>query len=275
MNSHSLQPASDYTIPQLADLLTRGFEGYYIPIDVTESVLLSMLRRDGVSLEDSRVILSKGEPVGAALVARRGWTSRIDAMGLVTGARNRGIGTWAMKRLIEEARERGDREMILEVIEQNRAGVRLYEKVHFQVVRRLVGFKIERPRVHVEAELEEVDIRELAQLVTSFGLKDLPWQVSGETLAHHTPPARAYRLGDAFCLTGNLNPADVVIWSVLVLPQARGQLRGARLVQALFANNPGKIWHVPALCPEELGFVFEKAGMQRERLSQLQMRLSL
>ena len=275
MNSHSLQPASDYTIPQLADLLTRGFEGYYIPIDVTESVLLSMLRRDGVSLEDSRVILSKGEPVGAALVARRGWTSRIDAMGLVTGARNRGIGTWAMKRLIEEARERGDREMILEVIEQNRAGVRLYEKVHFQVVRRLVGFKIERPRVHVEAELEEVDIRELAQLVTSFGLKDLPWQLSGETLAHHTPPARAYRLDDAYCLVGNLNPEDVVIWSALVLPQARGQLRGARLVQALFANNPGKIWHVPALCPEEVGFVFEKAGMQRERLSQLQMRLRL
>ena len=80
MNSHSLQPASDYTIPQLADLLTRGFEGYYIPIDVTESVLLSMLRRDGVSLEDSRVILSKGEPVGADLERlNRKWAAWIEA----------------------------------------------------------------------------------------------------------------------------------------------------------------------------------------------------
>lgn len=275
MTTHSLQPASNYPIAQLADLLTRGFEGYHLPIQVTESLLLTMIRRDGVSLEDSRVILSKGELVGAALIARRGWTSRLDAMGLVTSARKRGIGTWAMKRLIEEARERGEKEMALEVIEQNTAGVRLYEKVHFQTVRRLVGFKIERPRARAQADLEEVDIRELSQLVTSFGLKDLPWQLSGETLAHYTPPAHAYRLGDAYCLVGNLNPQDVVISSVLVLPQGRGQMRGARLVQALFANYPGKTWHVPALCPEEVGFVFEKAGMKREELSQVQMRLKL
>jgi hypothetical protein len=34
-------------------------------------------------------------------------------------------------------------------------------------------------------------------------------------------------------------------------------------------------FNVPALCPEEFGNVFERAGFKREELSQWQMRLTL
>ena len=147
MSPLSLKPANEFTIPQLADLMTRSFEGYFVPVNITDVIMLTMLRRDGVDLTSSRAILKDGELAGLALIARRGWTSRLAAMGIVSTARNGGTGTWAMQQLIVEAQARGDKEMLLEVIEQNTAGVKLYEKVGFTKIRRLVGYRLENPPV--------------------------------------------------------------------------------------------------------------------------------
>jgi ribosomal protein S18 acetylase RimI-like enzyme len=271
----TLKPASEFTIPQLADLQTRGFEGYFIPIRVTEAVFLTMLRRDSIDLTASRVLLRDEEPIGLALIARRGWTSRLAAMGIVTGARNGGAGTWAMQHLIEEAKSRGAKEMILEVIAQNTAGVKLYEKMGFVIKRNLFGYKIENPPTDSKEELEEIDIREIARQVTYHGLPDLPWQLAGATIATHTPPSRAFRLNDAYCLISDPNAAHISISSVLVKTRSRGAGLSPVLMRALFAQFPNKTWHVPALFPEEICFVFEAAGMQREELSQYQMSLVL
>lgn len=279
MSSFSLKPASEFPFSQLADLLTRGFDGYFVPININEAVLLTMMRRDSIDLAVSNVILKDDEPIGIALIARRGWTSRLAAMGLVTNARNSGAGTWAMGRLIEEARTRGDKEMSLEVIEQNTAGVKLYQKVGFKIIRRLVGYKLENPQAAVlggaAQELQEIDIRELSRLVTYHGLKDLPWQLSGVTIAHHTPPSRAFRLNDAYCLISNPDAEHVSISSVLVKARSRGAGLSAVLLRAVFARFPNKTWHVPSIYPEEICAVFDDLGMKREEISQWQMSLTL
>jgi ribosomal protein S18 acetylase RimI-like enzyme len=275
MSPLSLKPANEFTIPQLADLMTRSFEGYFVPVNITDVIMLTMLRRDGVDLTSSRAILKDGELAGLALIARRGWTSRLAAMGIVSTARNGGTGTWAMQQLIVEAQARGDKEMLLEVIEQNTAGVKLYEKVGFTKIRRLVGYRLENPPVESEEELEEVDIREVARMVSYHGLKDLPWQLSGPTIAHHTPPSRAYRLNDAYCLISNPEATDVSISSVLVKARSRGAGLSAVLMRALFARFPNKVWHVSPIFPEEMGVIFEQVGMTRETLSQWQMSLKL
>ena len=119
----SLKPAHEHPIPFLADLMTRSFEGYLVPINITDTVLLTMLRRDGIDLTASRVLMRDDEPIGLAMIARRGWTSRLAAMGITSNARSGGVGTWAMEQFIAEAKARGDKEMLLEVIEQNTAGV--------------------------------------------------------------------------------------------------------------------------------------------------------
>lgn len=275
MSPLSLKPANEFTIPQLADLMTRSFEGYFVPVNITDVIMLTMLRRDGVDLTSSRAILKDGELAGLALIARRGWTSRLAAMGIVSTARNGGTGTWAMQQLIVEAQARGDKEMLLEVIEQNTAGVKLYEKVGFTKIRRLVGYRLENPPVESEEELEEVDIREVARMVSYHGLKDLPWQLSGPTIAHHTPPSRAYRLNDAYCLISNPEATDVSISSVLVKARSRGAGLSAVLMRALFARFPNKVWHVSPIFPEEMDVIFEQVGMTRETLSQWQMSLKL
>jgi len=275
MTTLSFSPATDFLISQIADLLTRGFEDYFVPIHIDESALWTMLRRDSIDLSASRLILREGEPVGIGLIARRGWTSRLAAMGIVVNARNSGVGTWAMERLIEEAKARGEKQMLLEVIEQNMAGVKLYEKVGFKKIRRLVGYKIENPQVEVRHQLEEMDIRELGRLVTYHGLPDLPWQLSGATIIQYTPPARAFRINEAYCLISDPSAAHVAISSVLVKTRSRGAGLSRVLLQALFANFPNKTWHVSPIYPEEMAFIFEQVGMKREEISQWQMSLAL
>ena len=273
--SLKLHPASTHPIPFLADLMTRSFEGYFVPINITETVMHTMIRRDGIDLTASRVLMKDDEPVGIAFIARRGWTSRLAAMGITSHARSGGVGTWAMEQLLEEAKSRGDKEMLLEVIEQNTAGVKLYEKVGFTKIRRLVGYKLENPQAESEVDIEEIDIRELARTVTYHGLKDLPWQLSGTTIMQYTPPARAFRLNDAYCLISNPEATDIAIHSVLVKARSRGAGLSAVLMRALFTRFPGKVWHVSPIYPEELGFIFEHVGMTRESLSQWQMSRTL
>jgi ribosomal protein S18 acetylase RimI-like enzyme len=271
MPSFSFKPASEFSIPQIAELLTRGFEGYFVPINISVPVLLTMMRRDGIDLNETRILHQDDEPIGVALIARRGWTSRLAAMGIVSSARKGGAGTWAMEQLIEEARARGDQEMLLEVITQNTAGVKLYEKVGFKKIRKLLGYKLENPQVESVEELQEVDILEAAKMVTAHGLKDLPWQISGISIAHHTPPSRAFGLHGAYCVISNPQVEHVSISSVLAPAGAGEAGPGAALIRALFARFPDKTWHVSPIYPEEMAPLFEQVGMQREDLSQWQM----
>lgn len=275
MSSFSLQPAAIFSISQLADLLTRGFEDYFVPIHINDAVLLTMIRRDGIDLNESRVLAKDGEPIGVGLIARRGWTSRLAAMGIVSHARNGGAGTWAMQHLTEESRVRGEKEMLLEVIEQNTAAVKLYQKIGFKIMRRLVGYKLEKPPIESSDELKEVDIREMARMISIHGLKDLPWQLSAESIAQHTPPSRAFCLEDSYCLISNLDVEHVAISSVLVNVDLGGTNQGQRLMRAVFSHFPNKVWHVTPIYPEEMNPFFEGLGMQREALSQWQMAIKL
>lgn len=270
------RPASDLPTPDLVQLLNLSFEGYVVPVHFENSLVMTMLRKDNVDLEASRILLADGQPSGIALIARRGWSSRLAVMGLAKEMRGKKAGSWLMENLIREARERGDHRMTLEVIEQNEAGVRLYKRHGFQVIRRLVSFVHQDAKQAAKNGLQELDLREIGRLVSLYGLPDLPWQLSGETIALLTPPARAYRTNDGACIAiSNPKAEHVVIWSLLVEPDARGKGLAVELLKTVIANHPGRTWHVPAILPEELGYVYERAGFRREELSQFHMELSL
>lgn len=268
-------PASDYPLTDLVEILNRGFEAYFVPITFNVNAFLNMLRKDGTDLTASRILLVDDQPAGIALMARRGWTSRLAAMGIAKEYRGAGAGSWFMQSLIDDARQRGEREMLLEVIEQNEPAVHLYEKYGFEIVRRLIGLIRRDAREDKTGGLEEIDIRRVGQWVSQHGLPDLPWQLSGESIATINPPARAYYKGPAYILISNPEAKDVVIWSLLVEPSARGNGLGEDMLKSVIAQYPDKTWHVPAILPEELGKVYERAGFETEELSQWQMRLSL
>jgi len=283
----SSRPLAEHTSAEAAAALTRSFEGYLVPIKMTPQAFERRFRGEDLDPFASRIYYVEGgdPPAGVVLVARRGWTSRIAAMGLAPEARGQGLGGRLLSEAVGEAKARGDRAVYLEVIEQNTPAVRLYTRFGFQSLRRLVGYRKERSPEESEAApppetddvLSELDPLEFSRIVAREGEPDLPWMLAAETLSAAAWPARAVHLdGRAFALIAD-PAAETLQLSALVVPRAeRRHGWGGRLVRALEASFPGRALAMSAIVPEDLapGF-FPGLGWERGKLSQLEMRLVL
>lgn len=277
-----MTPSLEYTsfsqlgLDRSADLLTRAFGDYFVKLSFTPERLLEMVRSDSVDLRASRVVQHAGTPIGGALVARRGWTSRLAGMALLSEARHQGIGRAIVTRVLEEAKQRGDRAMMLEVIEQNEPAVKLYEGAGFKKLRRLVGFSgsgVEHPPT--AAALSEVDLRTVGAAITGHGPADIPWQLSGETIAQLGPPHIAYHLDRTWIALSDPTAAVVTIRAVIAERLVHNHARAGTLLCAVMTKHAGKTWTMPAIFPEEFSAVFDHAKIPRTALSQWQMRREL
>ena len=268
----TLKSALDYSLAELADILNKSFVGYIINIEVDAPQVAQMTRREAIDLNLSWVLLKDDEIVGVALVGRRGWTSRLAAMGLATNWRGQGIGRQFLTELISQARARGEQTMILEVIEQNEPALHLYRSAGFRQLRRLVGYKGKQLKGVTDRNLHEVDLLEVARQLIRHGPFDLPWQISGETLAQSSLPMRGYQLGPAYAAISDPEQPRLFLRGLVMSEQTQPHIWGLRLLQALIARYPDKSWGIPVLYPEELVHgLFEGLGFQQERLTQLQM----
>jgi GNAT superfamily N-acetyltransferase len=269
-----LQSVLDYGLTKTASVLNLGFSDYFVPVQLDLFHFSDMVRVSTIDIGLSRVVFNDEKAVGVALIARRGWSSRLAAMSIIPDARRQKVGWWLMEQLIEEAKTRGDRRIDLEVIEQNEPAVKLYQKVGFRSIRRLLGYKTHQPEGEAN-QLVEIDLRELANLINLHGLQNLPWQLSGESLALKGPPNKAFQLGPSYAAITNPEADSIVVSSILTLPNERGKGYGAKLLRALFVKFPRKTWSIPAIYPEEIGGFFEALGFEIQELSQFQMELLL
>jgi ribosomal protein S18 acetylase RimI-like enzyme len=187
-------------------------------------------------------------------------------MGIIPAHRRHKLGGEMLRPLMEEARARGDTRMLLEVIEQNTPAVKLYERLGFQRVRRLVGF-VGTPEPE-PAVLEEVEPMDCARLLP----EELPWQLAPSTVAGLALPARAFRLGPAVAVLGDVSAPTLAVRAIAVESEARGQGAGRRLLRALAAAHPGKTLAVSAIVPEgRCERFFLGAGFTYSALSQLEL----
>ena len=272
----SFEPALAYRFLELAEYLNHSFSGYLVDVKVNAPALAQLARYESVDLTASRLIMRDDEVIGCALIARRGWTSRLAAMGIMPEGRQQGIGRWTMAQLIAEAKDRAEQAMVLEVIEQNRPAVQLYQQAGFQAIRRLVGYNATDPDGIPNNQLQEIAIPTVAQMLMTHGVPDLPWQLSGPTLVQTTPPNRAYRLGPAYITLSDPAQEQIAIRSIVVEQNHQRQGWATRLLHAVIAAHSGKIWKASIVYPEEIiGRLFEKLGFEQEKLSQLQMRIDL
>ena len=234
----TLRTIAEAGLDLAAATLDRGFSDYIVKIPFTSALLLQMIRQDSVDPTLSAVVMDGDAPVGVGLIARRGWTSRLAAMSIAPEARRRGAGAFLVRELLAASRARGEQAMVLEVIESNEPAVRLYRANGFEVVHRLVGLKRE-PAADASApsdvDLEPADIRDVARLVSQHA-PDLPWQVSGESLAQSGPPARAFKRDGAFAIVTDPTAAGIVIRAVVTLPKARRKTKTKNNVVAIELN---------------------------------------
>ena len=198
-------------------------------------------------------------------------------MGVTTAARRAGVGRAMMLRCIADAEQRGDEEVLLEVIESNTAARKLYEAVGLVSQRRLVGFELTTPPPGERAPLTEIDVTEFAALAQVEYEPRTPWQMRPETLANLTPPVRAFALENrAFVLLGDPSLARVSFRGFVVRRAERRRHVGTCLLRALFAEFPGKVWAAAPIIPEGLADGFFLAnGFARAALSQHEMLLRL
>ena len=100
--------------------------------------------------------------------------------------------------LLDQAREAGAREMVLEVIVENAPAIALYEKLGFTRTRELEVLSLAAATVHSEAR--ETDLGEGLKMVAAIRGGSEPWQRADETvanLARRGSPPRAITVAGA------------------------------------------------------------------------------
>ncbi len=137
----TVQPAVEFPLSTLCDIINRSFKGYVGgDINFTPPVLAGFIAQGGIHLTRSLVALQDGEPAGIVMLARRGWSVRVALMGVIADFQNQGVGRWLLTQIADEAKTNGDRTLVLEVIEQNPRAVHLYEAGGYHSIRRLMGY---------------------------------------------------------------------------------------------------------------------------------------
>ena len=130
--SIELRPASSLSPAERVDLFNAAYADYFIPFRLDEAALDAMTTNFDLDVDASRVALGDGEPVGFGNLGLRGDQAWIGGVGVVPPARRQGIAEALMRALHEEAAARGVTTVWLEVMEQNEAAYRLYEKLGYR-----------------------------------------------------------------------------------------------------------------------------------------------
>ena len=140
MSIHLL-PADHVDVGLRADLINAAYADYYVPMYLTTDSMRSVDDLYDVDLARSVVAYDRSEPVGMALLSRRGDRGWVSGVGVLPAWRRRGIGQRLVASVLERAREAGVRQVALEVIAQNSAARALYAGLGFVERRELLCWR--------------------------------------------------------------------------------------------------------------------------------------
>jgi GNAT superfamily N-acetyltransferase len=157
-------PADRLSLGELAELFTRGYEGYAVPIHVDEATLRRMVDAWDIDLSKSRVV----DGAGVCNLGVRGDHGWIGGLGVVASQRRRGVGRALMGAVLEGAPPT----VTLEVIEQNEPAIRLYEQLGFERTRMLEVWALKEPPAATARSVEPAPL----------GQRDMPWQRADASL---------------------------------------------------------------------------------------------
>jgi GNAT superfamily N-acetyltransferase len=153
----NLVPSDRFSDGELAELLTRGYEGYFVPVHFDEPTVRYMVETWDIDLSRSRVAPGAGL-ANLAVRGDRGW---IGGIAVVPEQRRGGVGRALMEAVLELAPPT----VLLEVIEANEPAIKLYESLGFERTRVLEVWQVEAPAAPAETVSH-----------STLGQTGLPWQ---------------------------------------------------------------------------------------------------
>jgi GNAT superfamily N-acetyltransferase len=177
-----LRRSNEFSLAELAAVFTASYEGYFVPFVLDESQLGYMVDVFDLDLSRSLVAVERKRPVGLANLGRRGERTWLGGIGVVPDRRGAGVGEALTRTLLDQAREAGAREMVLEVIVENAPAIALYEKLGFARTRELEVLSLTPSTERSEAQ--ETDLAEGLRVVAAARPEPEPWQRADETVAN-------------------------------------------------------------------------------------------
>ena len=175
-----VQPAALLGTSRLCELFNEGFSDYLVTMQLSEVAFRDHVGANDIDLDCSRVVIDD-RPAAFALVARRGGAGWVGGMGTAPAYRRRGLGERALLAGVAAAAERGCRELWLEVIDENRAAIALYDKLGFEVVRDLIVWSLPAQGDSVPAS-RPVEPEQAQAWIAAHRVSREPWQRADETL---------------------------------------------------------------------------------------------
>ena len=255
--------STEFSLAELASVFTASYHGYFIPFAVDKNQLRYMVDVFDLDLSRSLVAVERQRPVGLANLGRRGERTWLGGVGVVPDHRGSGVGESLTRMLLDQAREAGAREMVLEVIVENAPAIALYEKLGFTRTRELEVLSLAPASEH--SEVRETELGEAQEVVAATRGGPEPWQRADETVANLTrrgPTPRAITVDGAAAVFSQDGDR-------LSLLQAAGDAVGlGALVTALRSHGSVSAINFPA--GEPVATALREAGAE-VRLCQYEM----
>ncbi len=257
--------------------MNAAFAGYVAGwTDLNTETLAKFLCRQGADIFYSRFIRRDTDLVGSAYMNRTGNVLRVGAMGIVPEARGTGAANRLLQHLLGEARSRGDKTMMLEVIQQNPPAVALYRRHGFQELGGLFGWRHAAdlaPDTRAASSFEEIPVLDALRRPMVANYPEIPWPISPHAIAK-VERTRAYAIDDACVIISDPGEAPIRVHGLSALPNEWLKLRS--LLLAVMTTHTGGKFFAPPVWPEEFGReIFEPLGFVREDISQFLMRYDL
>lgn len=214
--------------------------------------------------------------VGVIIVATRASEWRLAGMAVLPQLRRAGLGRLLLDHVISSARREECERIWLEVITENLPAWKLYRQAGFASRRKLVGFRGAIRSDAAGSLPQSAPLAVVGDAVRKWGFRDLPWQVSGDTIGRLDESAIGYRLGPAFAVVNRSHAGQVTLRSLVVEPTHRRRGHASSLMKAIAATTASTEWRIPAYFPEE-GFqeLFAGLGLETGTIAQFHMVLEL
>jgi GNAT superfamily N-acetyltransferase len=270
-------PAHEVTLAEQATVFTEAFAGYIASsIRMDAESLARFFCAQGVDLCYSRFVRASGKLVGFGYINRTGNISRLAAMGVVPSARRVGAARYLLLHLLDEARNRRDNTMTLEVFEQNPGAHALYSGNGFHEITRLFGWRRKEDVDLTDAAsalIEEISLLAASETPSALDYPEIPWQISRHAVLK-LATAQAFRIGDTAIVIGDARSLPVRVHAFFNVAGKTDEIRSA--FSAILQRFAGSEFFAPAIFPEKFGEqIFQPLGFIREPINQFLMQQDL
>lgn len=181
----TIKRLTECTPEEMITAWNRGFEGYFVQMEMTAELFFTRLVNEGLSLRQSFVVFDNEQPVAIVVNGFRTIEGKKYAWNGGTGVavlyRGKGVSRLIMEETLKIYEEADVEVATLEAIKENEKAIRLYEKFGYKVTDSLV-FMSGTPELTRNEAMQTKSIRP-EQLATMTYYKEYaPWQCQWQSV---------------------------------------------------------------------------------------------